>query len=251
MATIEKNALLSVKDVRGDLVLLYPVTNSDSVMCEDGSTLDQKLNELGGGSSTEDIEELNQQLSSLLTTVETLSSKVSTMESQMASIDKVYPVGSIYMSMSETDPGTLFGGAWTRLPDKFLIGAGGSYSVGATGGEADHTLTLSEIPSHSHSVSGSTSSSGNHRHEPQNGNSFVTADSPSDGFNRVNCTFGGSNTRTVIEANDSGIQSSGWYTDYAGSHSHSLSASIGSTGSGAAHNNMPPYLAVYMWQRTS
>ena len=166
-----------------------------------------------------------------------------------AVVDKIYPVGYVYISYDPTDPGTIFGGTWTPLQDKFLIGAGGSYAVEATGGEATHTLTEAEMPTHSHTVSGSTNSAGNHRHEPQNGNSFVTADSPSDGFNRVGCTFGGSNSRTVIEAPDSGIQSSGWYTDYEGTHSHSISASAGNAGSGTAHNNMPPYLTVYKWQR--
>lgn len=39
------------------------------------------------------------------------------------------------------------------LRDKFVLGAGNSYSVGATGGEATHTLTIEEMPSHSHSIS--------------------------------------------------------------------------------------------------
>ncbi len=53
-------------------------------------------------------------------------------------LDKIYPVGSVYMSISSTDPGDLFGGTWERIKDKFLLSAGDIYSAGATGGSATH-----------------------------------------------------------------------------------------------------------------
>ena len=65
-------------------------------------------------------------------------------------LDNVWPVGSIYMSVNSTNPGTLFGGTWTQLQNRFLLGAGSSYTNGATGGEATHTLTTNEMPSHKH-----------------------------------------------------------------------------------------------------
>lgn len=66
------------------------------------------------------------------------------------SILRAYPVGAIYISYNSTDPGSLFGGSWTQLKDRFLLGAGATYAVGSTGGEATHTLTVSEIPDHWH-----------------------------------------------------------------------------------------------------
>lgn len=114
-----------------------------------------------------------------------------------------YPVGSIYMSVNNTNPGTIFGGSWTQLKDRFLLGAGDTYSNGSTGGEATHTLTVNEMPSHSHKYGyGSPKRAG-------------------DGTKWNTCADGGT-------ANTSG-----------------------STGGGQAHNNMPPYLVVYMWKRTS
>ena len=65
-------------------------------------------------------------------------------------LDKVYPVGSIYMSVNSTNPKTLFGGTWVQIKDRFLLAAGTTYKAGATGGEAAHTLTASEMPSHNH-----------------------------------------------------------------------------------------------------
>lgn len=67
-------------------------------------------------------------------------------------LNKVYPVGSIYLSVSSTDPKTLFGGTWQRIQDRFLLAAGSTYAAGATGGEATHTLTTNEMPAHDHSV---------------------------------------------------------------------------------------------------
>jgi hypothetical protein len=62
-----------------------------------------------------------------------------------------FPVGSIYMSLSNVNPSTYFGGTWAQIKDRFLLGAGSSYSAGSTGGEASHKLTINEMPSHSHS----------------------------------------------------------------------------------------------------
>ena len=85
-------------------------------------------------------------------------------------MDLIYPVGSIYLSVGTTSPATLFGGTWVQLKDRFLIGAGNNYSNGATGGETSHTLTASELPSHSHDNTISVSASQNsHMHSIPSG----------------------------------------------------------------------------------
>ena len=68
-------------------------------------------------------------------------------------VDLIYPVGSIYLSVSATSPATLFGGTWAQIKDTFLLSAGDTYTAGDTGGEATHTLTIDEMPSHNHKVS--------------------------------------------------------------------------------------------------
>ena len=95
-----------------------------------------------------------------------------------AIVDLIYPVGSIYLSVTSTSPATLFGGTWVQLKDKFLLGKGDTYTgnVETTGGAAsvsytpagtnsggavsDHTLTTTEIPSHNHTFTGSAVTSG-------------------------------------------------------------------------------------------
>ena len=65
-------------------------------------------------------------------------------------IDVIYPVGSIYMSVNNVSPSTLFGGTWEQIKDTFLLASGTNYATGTTGGEATHTLTIDEMPSHNH-----------------------------------------------------------------------------------------------------
>ena len=123
--------------------------------------------------------------------------------------DLIYPVGSIYMSVNNIEPSVLFGGTWEPLEDRFLLGASTTYEAGATGGEATHTLTINEMPQHSHTSCYSSGGS-------------------------TDATWGYSYTDT-----------GGKFTD----STNPQSSGIGATGGGAAHNNMPPYLCVYMWKR--
>ena len=79
---------------------------------------------------------------------------------QKTVVDLMYPVGSVYISVNETNPSTLFGGTWERLKDRFLLASGGAYQNGATGGEATHTLTVDEMPSHTHGGNSQTVAQG-------------------------------------------------------------------------------------------
>ena len=88
-------------------------------------------------------------------------------------LNLVYPVGSIYLSSKNTNPGTLFGGTWVQIKDRFILTAGDSYSNGATGGAATVTLTVSNMPSHSHSFTPS-GTVGSHTHTgPSHSHSFT------------------------------------------------------------------------------
>ena len=132
-------------------------------------------------------------------------------------LNKAYPVGSIYMSINSANPSTLFGGAWEQIQGQFLLSAGNGYTAGSTGGEATHELTPDEMPSHSHSLGPSQS---------------------------VPVSRGIENVYV-----ESRIGSS-----YRVPGSHVSWSSIINTVSGGGnepHNNMPPYLVVYMWQRIS
>lgn len=122
----------------------------------------------------------------------------------------IYPVGAIYMSTSSTSPASLFGGTWEQIQNRFLLAAGSSYTAGDTGGEATHTLTANEIPAHSHAIYS--------------------------GYGDIV-----SNVSDAYRYQKWGSSDRGWKTGNLGTNS---------IGGGAAHNNMPPYLAVYVWKRT-
>lgn len=64
--------------------------------------------------------------------------------------DAIYPVGSIYIAYNHTNPGTLFGGTWQRIENRFLWGVDSSGTIGQAGGEKTHTLTENEMPKHTH-----------------------------------------------------------------------------------------------------
>lgn len=117
-----------------------------------------------------------------------------------------YEVGDVLTTRNAADPATRWPGtSWQRITDRFILGAGGSYSVGATGGEASHTLTVNEMPSHNH----------------PSGVSSTSALSGTSGSTTAQCFF----------------DRNYGYTAY--------------TGGSAAHNNMPPYIALYFWERTA
>lgn len=67
-----------------------------------------------------------------------------------AIFDAIYPVGSIYFAYNHTNPGTLFGGTWTRLSGGFLWASQAGDTIGQTGGSKTHTLTVDELPAHNH-----------------------------------------------------------------------------------------------------
>ena len=61
-------------------------------------------------------------------------------------LDVIYPIGSIYMSINNTNPANLFGGIWEQIKDTFLLSAGDTYPAGSAGGEAEHILSEPELP---------------------------------------------------------------------------------------------------------
>lgn len=156
------------------------------------------------------------------------------------SFDQIYPIGAIYMSTVSTNPATLFKiGNWEALPaGRVLLAQGTStwgvnYSAGGTGGEDKHTLTVSESAPHNHTGNATTSGS-THTHA-------LT----------MRASHGKSGNGGVPRFGDGDV-----WSDYktqnlsaAGEHSHAIT--INNSGGGQAHNNMQPYLSVYMWKRTS
>ena len=238
-------------------------------------------------------------------------------------IDAIYPVGSIYMSVTNTNPATLFGGTWAQIEDTFLLAAGTNHLAGTTGGEETHTLTTGEMPTHNHTFTGEAHSHGLNSHKHSVGAHSHGLNEHTHIYDKSATSTGaasgntGSTTLTIDQIPAHNHTVKGWadVTDGSGDyrvagaigssasygtrdtgggkgHTHSLNnhthtitltstnsgkasgstanstafdtgaatgntanatqgGTIGNAGSGNAHNNMPPYLAVYVWKRTA
>lgn len=129
--------------------------------------------------------------------------------------DLIYPIDSIYISLGSTNPEVLFGGTWAQISGRFLLASGGGYSLGDYAGEATHTLTIEEMPTHTHQLG--LEHPGNTPDTISAGLKYVY-----DGINNIGAYYGTLDEPTA-------------YNNV--------------TGGSQPHNNMPPYLVVNMWQR--
>ena len=131
-----------------------------------------------------------------------------------ATLDDIYPVGSIYLTASAVSPSTFFSGTWVRYAQgKCLFGVDDNdtdFALETTGGEKEHTLTTAEMPSHTHTFGDKVRTTG---------------------------TDGGHHSYNFIQPIIAGITSQNNTTD--------------ATGGGQAHENLPPYIAIYIWKRTA
>ena len=155
-------------------------------------------------------------------------------------IDRIYPVGSIYLTMDSRNPGDIFGGTWEQIEcGRFLVAAAGRtdgdttkdtsanegnagwYPIGEKGGERRHTLSLAEMPAHNHGSAGAHTHRAGYKRPDAYGSGKV------DGQHWTNQNKG----EVTTSSN--------------GAHTHSTE------GGGGSHENRPPYIAVAMWRRTA
>jgi microcystin-dependent protein len=171
--------------------------------------------------------------------VGTSTTQIATTAFVNAAIVAAYPVGSIYMSTVATNPNTLFGfGTWvTYGSGRVLISQDGTYTAGSTGGSATTTLIEANLPSHTHSATFTGTALGTHDHYV--GSNDSTAGYGSDAGNRE-----------FVQNYNAG-NGPATYTNPISAGTPSGSVSVGNTGSGTAFSNLPPYVAVYMWNRTA
>jgi len=214
----------------------------------------------------DELKKTNTKLDSTTTVANTANKTANDLNNSF--LEKTYPVGSIYVSNSNTNPGTIFGGTWVAFGSgRTLVGVSTSdtnyNTVEKTGGSNSQsiTLTTANLPSHTHTVtakgtvsstftgsSATTSEAAAHGHgftyiASQNGSSYGlqlsqgTASTTSDGYIQL----GGKHSHTVTAK---GTVSS----TFTGS-----SATTSSVGSSTAFSvsHIQPYITVYMWKRTA
>lgn len=139
----------------------------------------------------------------------------------------IYPVGSIYSSTVSTNPATLFGfGTWTAFgAGRVMIGNGGGFTAGATGGSADAIVV-----SHTHTATFTGTALPTHQHS-------------------LNARFiGGGGTGGGDLNKDYGT---GATTDAVSAGTPAGTVTVDTAGASGTNANLPPYVVVYMWQRTA
>ena len=146
-----------------------------------------------------------------------------------------YPVGSIYLSVNDTNPSQWFGGKWEQIAKgRTLVGVDTSdtdfNTVKKTGGEKKHTLTINEMASHTHGSKSLTGSFYAYDYTGIRGTGIVTERIA----NPVGTGFGENTSETPWK---------GFTID--ATHEHN------NIGGNQAHNNLPPYFTCYIWCRTA
>lgn len=237
-------------------------------------------------------EEIDSKISEFQTKINNNTSLINNNTSSINNmLNNVYPVGSIYMSVNNTNPSTIFGGTWVAWgAGKVPVGVNANEtefnSVEKTGGAKTHTLTTQQIPSHAHTFHGNAHSHSlnNHTHSIPKlyGNAdFVdlkgkvwnmAVQSSSTGLSANGiCNLIGEEGRVgyAEKTKDGGLN----YEDTVEintSHNHTVSTNSSTTGQasgntgnatqtgyndntggGQAHNNLQPYITCYMWKRTA
>lgn len=126
-------------------------------------------------------------------------------------LDMVYPVGSLYMSMNQTDPSELFGGSWERIKDRFIYANGDATTAGTLGGSATHNHGLSA--------------------------GFTALNVGSGGIQYLEkqVSAWGTNAAMNIASSYNSYQTKSWGIALGGATDNT--------------NTMPPYITAYIWKR--
>lgn len=131
-----------------------------------------------------------------------------------------FPVG--FGGFFQADPNTIYSGTkWEQKKDVFILAAGTAYPAGSTGGEAEHVLTVDEMPSHNH-------------YSTNGWQGYANASSRESRDKFLTLGKSKSDTGELYYDMDIGMDST-----------------LSSTGGNKAHNNMPPYFAMPFWIRTA
>jgi microcystin-dependent protein len=128
------------------------------------------------------------------------------------------------------------------LRDKFIVGAGGTYAVGDTGGSNTFTLTNAQMPSHTHTVAGATAAGGIHAHNINDPGHAHTYDYPSFQFGGV--TQPGNAGYDAQDTQSTSVSGTGISIVTGGAHQHTYSGTTTSIGGGTAHENRPLFYAL-------
>lgn len=143
-----------------------------------------------------------------------------------ALLDTYYPVGRIYLSSENVSPASFMGGSWERIEDVFLLCAGTTYAAGSTGGSRYHTHLYGVRYSPYYGVACGNSE-----------NMLLCKDYPNDNYIESVVT-----SHTSINSVNNSLTNGQTQKTTSSRYSEGVSSST---------SHMPPYRAVYAWERVA
>lgn len=173
--------------------------------------------------------------------------------------DLFYPVGSYYeTSDTSFDPNVSWTGTWVKdTTGKVTVGSGTNYTSGATGGSTSHTISSSELPTHTHTYSKSNTSTASHTLTVNEIPSHTHAAYIDTGFSAVPHADGNQWKQNLVNSSSS-ASVSGYHNNATGGgqgHSHNITLTSTNSGNGGFANTamsiMQPYIVVNRWHRTA
>jgi len=162
----------------------------------------------------------------------------------------MWPVGSIYISTTATNPNTLLGfGTWAAIAaGRVLVGLDAAQTefnaLGKTGGAKTHTLTTAEMPSHNHTQNAHNHTQDAHNHTQNPHKHYIAA-------NTGTVAGGSSVTKAYPYTTTSETLDTTATNNATTATNQATTATNNPTGGDGAHNNLQPYFVVNIWQRTA
>ena len=153
-----------------------------------------------------------------------------------------FPVGSVYMTASDTNPSTIFGGTWEAVEGRVIMGSDANHPLGSTGGHEDAI-----IPQHDHLIHLKTEYSDGHQHTIAADGEFVSI--KGEAMNLRTDALPSGNLYKISATKNSGTFSKAAKTRISGSHRHAIDGSTSSEGESVIGANNMPYVAYHIWRR--
>lgn len=192
---------------------------------------------------------------------------INELDTEKTTAAAVWPVGSVFIAVVSTNPATLLGfGTWVAFAaGRVLVGIDANQvefdTVEETGGAKTHTLVTAEMPSHTHIQDAHNHTQDAHNHtqnshnHTQNAHDHATFSASrytlvTVGANYYTFNSGGTllNLRT---STDTATNQAATATNQAATAVNQAATAVNqAAGGGGAHNNLQPYIVVYMWKRT-
>lgn len=230
-------SLISGREASSESSAALPAYSSGSILLGATSKFMPLYAVTMAGKNIASVQQLFTVMDSMAGFLTIIKDAVEEMKNSKVSILDAYPVGSIYMSVNDVNPGTIFGGTWVKW-------GSGRVPVGVKTEDpdlnaAEKTGGSKTLQKHTHAANATVTSAGDHTHSGIfAGSNEVKYASDMISKGSLSGVSANSTAKTELKTGKSGV------------HNHAVTVSVSETGTGDA-GNMQPYITCYMYKRTA